>query len=317
MAELFHKTNLERRSLIKGSLIGLASLPFISKRTIARDQETSITILHTNDVHSQLDAFPLNHPKYPGLGGAEARALLISEYRTMDPDLLLLDAGDMFQGTPYFNFFGGEPEIKVMNYMKYDASTLGNHEFDNGVAKLEQVLRMSKFPILNCNYGFENTALDGKIDPYKIFYRKGIKIGVFGIGVNLKGLVHPKLTKDIDYYDPLIASNRTATLLKHQKKCELVICLSHIGFQYQTNQVSDLLLAKKSENIDIIIGGHTHTFMDEPVFETNSVGQKVMISQVGWAGIRLGKISVKFQILQKEKTQISGEVIEIKKSREN
>jgi len=310
-------SNMDRKRFLGHFTLGMASMPFMGQAALAFDAEPCLTILHTNDVHSHLDAFPMNHPKYPGLGGAEARSLVVSQERRLDPELLLLDAGDMFQGTPYFNFFGGEPEVKIMNHLRYDAATLGNHEFDNGIIGLDRATRSAKFNLLNCNYGFEGTPLLGKINDFKIVYRKGVKIGLLGVGVNLNGLVDRKLTEGVKYFDPVEAANNVARLLKLKKKCDLVICLSHLGFQYANNQVSDLVLAKKSTYIDIIIGGHTHTFLDEPVIERNSTGENVLITQAGWAGLRLGKILVNFQRHNKEKKQFSGEVIEIKKSSAN
>ncbi|MFM7902456.1 MAG: bifunctional metallophosphatase/5'-nucleotidase [Bacteroidota bacterium] len=305
---------LSRRRFISGMATGIGALALNPALAGIGHQEQTLTILHTNDVHSHLDPFPSNHPKYAGMGGAEARARLISMLRTEDPELLLLDAGDMFQGTPYYNYFKGSPELKIMNILGYDAGTLGNHEFDNGTNGLASVIPIAKFPILNCNYGFENTELNGLIKTYQIFKRKGLKIGVFGVGINLQGLVDKKLSGNVVYYNADIAAEKTSKLLKLEKKCDLVVCLSHIGFEYSGNQISDLKLARNSEHIDIIIGGHTHTFLDEPVIETNSIGKKVMVSQAGWAGLRLGKISVKFNRNAKEKKEITGTVIEFKKT---
>lgn len=305
---------LSRRRFISGMATGIGALALNPALAGIGHQEQTLTILHTNDVHSHLDPFPSNHPKYAGMGGAEARARLISMLRTEDPELLLLDAGDMFQGTPYYNYFKGSPELKIMNILGYDAGTLGNHEFDNGTNGLASVIPIAKFPILNCNYGFENTELNGLIKTYQIFKRKGLKIGVFGVGINLQGLVDKKLSGNVVYYNADIAAEKTSKLLKLEMKCDLVVCLSHIGFEYSGNQISDLKLARNSEHIDIIIGGHTHTFLDEPVIETNSIGKKVMVSQAGWAGLRLGKISVKFNRNAKEKKEITGTVIEFKKT---
>lgn len=305
-----------RRCFIRGMATGLGALAFTpSFGGQNGDTEQSLTILHTNDVHSHLDPFPLNHPKYAGMGGAEARAKLISALRAEDPELLLLDAGDMFQGTPYYNYFKGVPELKIMNLLGYDAGTLGNHEFDNGTSGLASVIPIAQFPILNCNYGLEGTELKGLIKTHRIFKRKGLRIGVFGVGINLQGLVDRKLSGNIVYHDAHLAAQKISKLLKVDKKCDLVICLSHLGFQYNSNQISDLMLARMTEHIDVIIGGHTHTFLDEPVIETNSIGRKVLVSQAGWAGLRLGKISVKFNTSDKEKKELSGAVMEFKKTR--
>ncbi|MGR6086757.1 MAG: bifunctional metallophosphatase/5'-nucleotidase [Arcticibacter sp.] len=303
-----------RKQFIRGLATGIGALALTPAFAGHGDAEQTLTILHTNDVHSHLDPFPSNHPKYAGMGGAEARARLISMFRAEDPELLLLDAGDMFQGTPYYNYFKGVPELKIMNLLGYDAGTLGNHEFDNGTSGLASVLPIAKFPILNCNYGLDGTELTGLIKSYQIFKRKGLRIGVFGVGINLQGLVDRKLSGSVIYFDAQSAALKISKMLKVEKKCDLVICLSHVGFEYSGNQISDLKLARLSEYIDIIIGGHTHTFMDEPVFETNSIGKKVIVSQAGWAGLRLGKISVKFSPKSKEKKELAGTVIEFKKT---
>ncbi|MFN5223577.1 MAG: bifunctional metallophosphatase/5'-nucleotidase [Bacteroidota bacterium] len=303
-----------RRRFIRGVASGIGAIAITPSFAGIGDMEQSLTILHTNDVHSHLDPFPANHPKYAGMGGAEARAKLISALKADDPELLLLDAGDMFQGTPYYNYFKGVPELKIMNLLGYDAGTLGNHEFDNGTSGLASVIPIAKFPILNCNYGLEGTELKGLIKPYQIFKRKGLRIGVFGLGINLQGLVDRKLSGNVVYYKAEVAAQETSKMLKVEKKCDLVICLSHIGFQYSGNQISDLRLARMSEHIDIIIGGHTHTFLDEPVIELNSRGKKVLVSQAGWAGLRLGKISVKFAKESKEKMELTGTVMEFKKT---
>ncbi|MFM7080086.1 MAG: bifunctional metallophosphatase/5'-nucleotidase [Bacteroidota bacterium] len=307
------KNKLSCKGFIKGLTAGILGTAFIPK-TLASSRAITLKILHTNDVHSHIDPFPANHPKYPGLGGAEARAQLIAKERMDDPDLLLLDAGDMFQGTPYYNYFGGELELRLMSAMGYDAGTLGNHEFDNGVNLLASKLSFARFPLLNTNYDFSKTRLDGKILPFKVIKRKGIRIGLFGLGIKLDGLVDKKLSEGVMYTDALEAAKRTSMELRHNKKCDLVICLSHLGYQYGTNQVSDLVIARNTAEIDIIIGGHTHTFLNETVFEKNTIGKNVLIAQAGWAGVQLGKIIVNFQTESKEKNGFSSTVIDIKKT---
>lgn len=309
----FMKNKLSRKGFIKGFSAGLLGTVFIPK-VLASPRVVTLKILHTNDVHSHIDPFPANHPKYAGLGGAEARAQLIAKERLEDPDLLLLDAGDMFQGTPYYNYFGGELELRLMSAMGYDAGTLGNHEFDNGVELLADKLAFARFPLLNANYDMRGTALNGKILPYKIIKRKGIRIGLFGLGIKLDGLVDKKLSKGVAYMDALEAAKRTSLELRHFKKCDLVVCLSHLGYQYSTNQVSDLIIAKNTSDVDIIIGGHTHTFLSDTVFERNSIGKNVLIAQAGWAGVQLGKIIVHFQTQSKENNGFSSTVIDIKKT---
>jgi len=286
----------DRREFIKGifggiALAGLSSLPI---DLFAKEDMTRLTILHTNDVHSRIDPFPPNDPKYPNMGGVARRAALIKKIRSTEKNVLLLDAGDIFQGTPYFNLYGGELEFKLMSEMGYDASTLGNHDFDNGIDGLVKQMPNMNFPFLNANYSFKDTLLENKVNEYKIFRRGNLQIGVFGIGIELRGLVDPKLTGNILYNDPLVNANRISTLLKNEEKCDLVICLSHLGYKYNDKKVSDSVLAKESSNIDLIIGGHTHTFLDEPTLINNKDGKEVLIAQVGWAGIKLGRIDYYF-----------------------
>ena len=293
----------DRREFIKGifggiALAGLSSLPI---DLFAKEDMTRLTILHTNDVHSRIDPFPPNDPKYPNMGGVARRAALIKKIRSTEKNVLLLDAGDIFQGTPYFNLYGGELEFKLMSEMGYDASTLGNHDFDNGIDGLVKQMPNMNFPFLNANYSFSDTLLENKVNEYKIFRRGNLQIGVFGIGIELRGLVDPKLSGNILYNDPLVNANRISTLLKNEEKCDLVICLSHLGYKYNDKKVSDSVLAKESSNIDLIIGGHTHTFLDEPTLIINKDGKEVLIAQVGWAGIKLGRIDYYFDSKKRKK----------------
>lgn len=280
------------------ALAGLSSLPL---ELFARAEMTKLTILHTNDVHSRIDPFPANDPKYPNMGGVARRAALIKKIRATEKNVLLLDAGDIFQGTPYFNLYGGELEFKLMSEMGYDASTLGNHDFDNGIDGLVKQMPNMNFPFLNSNYSFKDTLLENKIQEYKIFRKGDLKIGVFGIGIELRGLVDPKLSGNILCNDPLVNANRISTLLKNEEKCDLVICLSHLGYKYNDKKVSDSVLAKESSHIDLIIGGHTHTFLDEPTQVVNKEGKEVLIAQVGWAGIKLGRIDYYFDSKKRKK----------------
>jgi 5'-nucleotidase len=251
-----------------------------------------ITILHTNDVHSYIDPFPADHPRNPNMGGVARRATLIDAVRKENPNLLLLDAGDIFQGTPYFNYYGGELEFKLMSMMQYDVATLGNHDFDNGIDGFYAQLPNAKFDFVSANYDFKNTVLDGIVKPYKIILKDGVKIGIFGLGIELEGLVDKKNYKETVYNDPIEKATDMSRILKEEQKCDIVICLSHIGFKYKEdpNKVCDILLAQKTKNIDLILGGHTHTFLDKPVIEKNLDGKEVLINQVGCYGLNLGRI---------------------------
>ena len=300
----------DRRDFIKGvfgglALAGLSSLPI---ELFAQEDLTKLTILHTNDTHSRIDPFPANDPKYPNMGGVPRRAALIKRIRSEEKNVLLLDAGDIFQGTPYFNLYGGELEFKLMSEMGYDASTLGNHDFDNGIDGLVKQMPHLNFPFLNANYTFTNTLLENKVSEYIIFKRGNLKIGVFGIGIELRGLVDPRLSGNILYNEPLVNANRISTLLKNDEKCDLVICLSHLGYKYNDTKISDSVLAKESSHIDLIIGGHTHTFLDEPTRIINQIGKEVLVAQVGWAGIKLGRIDYYFDSKKRKKDLISSTV---------
>ena len=250
-----------------------------------------ITILHTNDVHSHIDSFPSDDPLNPNGGGVIARANIINKIKKDNPNTLVLDAGDIFQGTPYYNYFGGEIELKLMSKMGYNACTIGNHEFDNGLKKLSESLKYANFSFINSNYVFKNTPIENKIKKYEIYIIDGIKIGIFGLGIELKGLVEKKLFDGVKYLDPIEITNDITNKLKNEFKCDLIICLSHLGFSYNKKDIiSDLILAKKTKNIDLIIGGHTHTFMNKPVKIKNLSGKNVIINQVGCFGINIGKI---------------------------
>jgi 5'-nucleotidase len=265
-------------------------LQMVAEATLDR----SLTLLHTNDVHSRLDPFPMDGSKYQGLGGAVAREKLVQQIRQEVQHTLLLDAGDMFQGTPYFNYFNGEPEIEIMNKLGYDAGTLGNHDFDNGVVALATQLERAQFPIVNCNYELAGTVLADKIVPYHIIRQGKIKVGILGVGIELNGLVPEKNYRGIEYTNPITAAQETADKLKKQHRCDYVICLSHLGFKYDTSKISDVVLAKETQHIDCILGGHTHTFLEELHRVKNRQNQEVIINQVGWAGINLGRIDIFF-----------------------
>jgi 5'-nucleotidase len=285
-----------RRAFIKGGLsfAALMSSPGWAKNSLLKERFKKLTILHTNDWHSRIDPFPINDPKYPGQGGAARRASLIAKIRSESDNVLLLDAGDVFQGTPYFNYYGGELEFKLMSQMGYDACTLGNHDFDNGIDGFLKMKPFANFPFLNCNYNVKDTGLNGLLLPFKVFKKSGLKIGVTGVGIDLNGLVPSKNFKDLIYLNPIEKANEQALILKEEMKCDLVICLSHLGLEYNNSKVSDMILAKESINIDLIIGGHTHTFLDKPRILQNKNGKEVMIHQVGWAGLRLGRIDYVF-----------------------
>jgi len=294
---------MERRKFIKQTAAGFAytSLGGLALNSCTTQGEKHITILHTNDTHSHIEPFESNHRRYANKGGVARRAVLVEQIRQENPNTLLLDAGDIFQGTPYFNYFGGELEFKLMSMLKYDAATLGNHDFDNGIDGFHKQLPHAKFDFVCANYDFKNTILDTIVKPYKIFQKGGIRIGVFGLGIKLDGLVNKGLYKETKYLDPIEIAQDMSRELREEKQCDLVICLSHLGYNYRSEKVSDLKLAAATEHIDLIIGGHTHTFLPKPTVTKNKKGENLLVNQVGAYGVNLGRIDFFFDA-EKNKT---------------
>ena len=279
-----------RRTFIKQIGLGTALIslsPLQAFSNVAK-KPIKLTILHTNDMHSHIEALSSGSNK--GLGGMFQLSSLVKKIRQEEENILLLDAGDIFQGTPYFNLFGGELEFRLMSDIGYDAVTIGNHDFDNGIDGLNSQLLKASFDIISSNYDFSNTILENKIKRTKTYVLDEVKIGVFGLGIELKGLVSDELFKETKYLDPVEISNDITDYLKNEENCDLIICLSHLGFKYRKNKISDFILAQKTKDIDLIIGGHTHTFMDKPTITKNKIGNDVIINQVGCFGIYLGKI---------------------------
>jgi len=288
---------MKRRDFITNTtaastLIGLGGLSLSSCSNLGKKQ---ITILHTNDVHSHIDTFPSSHSRYPNLGGVARRATLVEQIRNENPNTLLFDAGDIFQGTPYFNFYGGELEFKLMSKLKYDAATIGNHDFDNGIEGLLAQMPYATFEMISANYDFSNTVMDGYVKPYKTYMVDGVKIGVYGIGIELDGLVTQKLYKETQYLNPYEIALDMEKQLKEKEQCDLIVCLSHLGYDYKNpDRPCDTRLAQRTFHTDLIIGGHTHTFLDKPDIRTNQNGNSVLVNQVGCYGINLGRIDFYF-----------------------
>lgn len=303
---------LKETALTGGALLASSIIP---SNVFAAAENRKLTILHTNDVHSRLEPFPMDGSRNAGMGGVAARAALIKEIRAEVENVLVLDAGDIFQGTPFFNLYKGEPEIKAMSLMGYDAATIGNHDFDAGMENLATQLNHANFPIIICNYDFTNTPMEGKTIPYKIFNKGNIKIGVLGIGIEGKGLIPDSLFGNTVYKNPIECANRTAEELK-KKGCDMVICLSHLGDKYSDDKISDEILAKECFDIDLIIGGHTHRFFTEPRKYTNRRGGDTLVNQVGWAGIQLGRLDYSFGRSQKKNLVKSNTVVIGKKPSE-
>lgn len=291
---------MNRHEFLRNTLLGAGGLALAQTPLSAYAEEAEspankgFTLLHTNDVHSRLDPFPNDGSANAGKGGAAARYDLIQSIRATNPNVLLVDAGDIFQGTPYFNFYKGKPEMHAMSLMGYEAATLGNHDFDMGMENLANQMAFADFEFVNCNYEFYNTPLENKVIPYHILQKGGLKIGITGVGIELNGLVPSQLCAGVNYTDPIRAVNETAHFLKTKKRCDWVLCLSHLGFEYNNNKISDKVLAAESEDIDWIIGGHTHTLLQKPVTIKNRKKQEVGINQVGWGGLYLGRIDIFF-----------------------
>ena len=300
--------------LVAGGLLAGKSL---INEIIADQKNYKLTVLHTNDVHSRLDPFPMDGGVNQGLGGVAARAGIIEKIRREEEHVLLFDAGDIFQGTPYFNLYKGEPEIKAMSLMKYDATAIGNHDFDAGLDNLAtQLTNNATFPMLVANYDFSGTPMEYKYQPYKIFKKGKIKAGVFGVGIEMAGLVSETLSGNTKYLDPVSKANEVANTLKKEKNCDFVICLSHLGNAYSDNKVSDKRLATETENVDLIIGGHTHTFLQAPIVYKNKKGEDVLVNQVGWAGINLGRLDFDFTKISNKKLSKASSITVTKKTDE-
>jgi 5'-nucleotidase len=295
------KERISRRTFAKSALLGGIALGAGIPLWANEDESVShLCILHTNDTHSRIDPYPANDPHFPLMGGYAKRASLIQSIRQSCEHVLLLDAGDIFQGTPYYNIYGGKPELVLMSQMGYDASTMGNHEFDNGLEGFLKVLPHAEFPFITSNYDFSTTPLRDKTLLYKTFQKGDIKIGIYGLGVELEGLVGKNHYGNTRYNDPVFVAHRIERLLKEEHNCDVIICLSHLGFEYESNQVSDRIIAQKTRYTNIIIGGHTHTLLDPAAIIANSTGQNVYVGQTGYGGVRLGRMDLYFNQNKKE-----------------
>ena len=288
---------ISRRSFLTTSaafgatLIGLPrSLELIAGYAAA---DTVITILHTNDTHSQIEPLPANDAN-AGKGGVARRATLVKRVRQENPNTLLVDAGDVMQGTPYFNFYRGEVEYKAMSAIGYDVGTLGNHEFDNGVEDLAKALKFANFDLVSANYDVKGTVLEGRVKPYVVKTVGGIRVGLFGLGISPVALITPANFKGVTYNDPVVAAREVVKTLREKERCALVVCMSHLGY-YVKGDRGDSLVASQVDGIDFIAGGHTHTFMQEPVKQKQPCGAETLIFQVGKSGINVGRVDFTFR----------------------
>jgi 5'-nucleotidase len=274
--------------------------------------ETLITVLHTNDTHSQIDPILDNDKTYAGKGGVARRATLVKRVRKENPNTLLIDAGDVCQGTPYFNFYKGEVEYKAMSLVGYDAGTIGNHEFDNGVESLAKAMQFANFDIVSTNYDVRGSALESKVKAQVVKEVAGLRIGLFGLGISPTGLITPDNFKPLLYLDPVRTAREVTKRLREQEKCTLVLGMSHLGYypNPQRDEVGDTQVAAQVEGIDFIASGHTHTFMDKPVLQKNPAGKDTIIFQVGRSGIYVGRVD--FTVHDGKVTASAGRLLDLR-----
>ncbi len=270
-----------------------------------------ITILHTNDVHSQIDPLPAND-KYAGKGGVARRATLVKRVRAENPNTLLIDAGDAFQGTPYFNLYRGEVEYKSMSAIGYDVVTLGNHDFDNGIDALASAMKFAKFDFVSTNYDVRGTAIEPRVKPYVVREINGVRIGLFGLGIKLEGLNPPESFKGLKYLDPVRMAKGCVKLLRERENCAMVVCMSHLGYypQPKGDEIGDTQVVAQVDGIDFIASGHTHTFMQRPVLARQPSGKDTVIFQVGKSGIYVGRVD--FTVRDNKVTAHAGRLLDLR-----
>lgn len=267
-------------------------LSFLFSLVLTLQAGTPLVLLHTNDTHSQLEPYRSDDKYNANMAGIVRRAALIRAVRAKEPNVLLVDAGDFVQGTPYFNLFHGNAEIALMNKLGLDAITLGNHEFDNGIPFLAKMLKKAKFKVVSSNYDLSETPLKKLVRPWLIVKKGKLRIGIVSANIHPIGLISPANFVGVKYLDPYLTAESKAAWLKSVKKCDLVVCLSHLGLDNKGEAPDDLHLAENTKSIDVIIGGHTHTFMRAPAKKVNAVGDTVLINQVGKGGIYVGRMDL-------------------------
>lgn len=277
-----------------------------------RKGETLITVLHTNDTHSQIDPILDNDKAYAGKGGVARRATLVKRVRKENPNTLMIDAGDVLQGTPYFNFYKGEVEYKAMSLIGYDAGTIGNHEFDNGVEALAKAYQFANFDIISTNYDLRGSALENRVKPHVVKEVGGLRVGLFGMGIRPEGLITPDNFKPLKYLDPVSTVSDAVKLLREKEGCSLVLGMSHLGYypNPHRNEIGDTQVAAQVEGIDFIASGHTHTFMEEPVRQKNPAGKDTIIFQVGRSGIFVGRVD--FTVRDGKVTASAGRLLDLR-----
>jgi len=259
--------------------------------------ETLITILHTNDTHSQIDPVLESDKQYGGKGGVARRATLVKRVRKENPNTLMIDAGDVCQGTPYFNFYKGEVEYKSMSLIGYDVGTLGNHEFDNGVDALAAAMKFANFDFVSSNYELRGTPLEPLVKRYVVRKLGGVRVGLFGLGISPDNLITPDNFKGIKYLDPVSSAREVVEILRQHERCNLVIGMSHLGYypNAKNGEIGDTQVASQVDGIDFIASGHTHTFMQNPVLTKQPSGKDTIVFQVGRSGIYVGRVDFKLR----------------------
>lgn len=274
--------------------------------------ETLITVLHTNDTHSQIDPIGDTDKTHAGQGGVARRATLVKKVRQENPNTLLIDAGDVLQGTPYFNFYKGEVEYKAMSLIGYDVGTIGNHEFDNGVQALAKAMQFANFDIVSTNYDVRGSALESKVKTHVVKQVGGIRVGLFGLGIRPQGLITDENFAPLKYLDPVRMSRGAVKLLREQEKCQLVLCMSHLGYypSPRADEFGDTQLVSQVDGIDFIASGHTHTFMDKPVLQKAPNGSNTVVFQVGFAGIYVGRVD--FTLKDGKVTAYAGRLLDLR-----
>lgn len=295
------RRNFIKQSVLAGSALALGIGP---TKLLASEDLVRLTVLHTNDMHCHIDPFPEDHAEFPGKGGLTRVATMVTEIRKENPNVVLFDGGDLFQGTPYFNYFKGDLMVQVMNKIGYDAGTIGNHEFDNGLPDILSAVKHAGFPLISSNYDFSDTILDGFVKKYHVIKKSGLRIGIYGLGIELQGLVGKQNFGNTKYLDPLKVALEMEKLLKNDYRCDLVVCLSHLGYSYEHSKISDLTLAPQTRYTDLIVGGHTHTFLPKPTIVQNAANKSIVVNQAGWAALNLGRIDFAFDKAGKVKEPI-------------
>ncbi len=262
--------------------------------TITARGKKELVILHTNDTHSCI--FPLNSnlpdTMLAGRGGFLRRIAMLRDERQKDPELLLIDSGDFSQGSPYYTLYHGDVEAQLMNAMGYDVGTLGNHEFDCGLDNMARVIQQLSFPIVCANYDFTGTVVEGLVKPYVIITKKGVRIGLFGLSPELDGLVAQANSEGVTFRDPIATANEMADILRNKEKCDVVICVSHLGWNTEEGYIGDNQVIAQSHGIDLVLGGHSHTYLQQLEYLPDADNHLVAVDQNGKHGIFIGKLTL-------------------------